>query len=97
MAILKIDRVVLDSVSWTTITPGIDCDAVVLENILGVGLKLRTTSSDPNSERTVQSLQEFFLTDPKVRNQKLRAADVLITAQLVSGSGSIIRRAYTNG
>lgn len=95
--IVKIDRVVLDAVTWTPITAGIDCDAVILANILGVALKLRTTSTDPNSEKSIQSLQEFPITNEKVKNQKIRASEVLIYGQLASGSGSIEKRLHTSG
>lgn len=96
--ILKVGRLALDSVSWTAVKPGVDCDAFFIRNILSTQtLKIRTDSADPNTEETVASLQEYQFTNEKVKNQKLRKDEILGYAQLSSGSGSVITRAHHSG
>lgn len=93
----KVDRVVLDSISWTPINAGINCDAIELENITGVDLKLRTTDTDPNTESIVPPLIKYPISSPTPKNVIILSREVLIYGQLAAGSADILRRAFSNG
>lgn len=79
--------ITVDNVTWTPLKPPRDCYYFQVDNILSNNLKIRTDSTDPNTERTVYSMQNYAV--QARRNSVLLASEVQAYAQLVAGSGQL--------
>lgn len=87
---LDIGVIALDDVTWTPISPSIDCLSVSVWNILNTNMLFRTNSADPNSEIIIYSMTERMLFKSE-RNSKITARDVIGFGKLVLGTGNVKR------
>lgn len=80
-------QLTIDNVSWTPIKALMDCKKIIINNITGVDLKLRTDSTDATTQYTIQSLLDYPLEAP--RNTIIAKADTIMFGQLATGTAAI--------
>jgi len=80
-------QITIDNVSWTPIKALIDCYRMIINNITTVDLKLRTDSTDPLTEYTLQSLLEDVVDAPI--NTVIGKNETILFGQLSAGTAAI--------
>ena len=60
----RIQTAAVDPVSWTPLSPEVDCNSLFIRNGGAADLKIRTASSDPSTEETLTSGTQLVLQSP---------------------------------